>query len=964
MAATATPINARHAVGGLFDSSTTTPPAPPAVAEAEVCVQEQRQRRRRRQRGISPSDPPPVPSTPSPPPSSSASSSGTARYPAGSAANSPSSTPQHQHHHHSSSSPNNNGRSPLLQSSAETSVKSYGTASDASDDAGTHSGQSAIVAQRSITSTADGDSPRPPNHDTPLSGTCAPTPTDASIRVNDVLAGARHADHAHYAAQGAPTGVPASTNNYVERGVALHDEDVQNTQHRQPPQQAQPPPFYDPHRHRLSTTAMSHRGGKQGGGGSGTSPTAPAPPPAAAAGGQGTASGADAHRGDHAAAPMSSPSLHRSGYDEGGAATGGAVPVLPLGVPGALPSFSELILRRVRTTSLLQFLWVVLLMLMLLVGNACQVIFLNFWIHQFPKKADKPTCRSTTGSSQSGSGGNSDGPERAEALESSYTTFIISATIFSSFFVILLTAYWFWRRTNLKFVREWAGWRLLLGIGAMDTLNSGMAIYAAAHTPEVLQALFVSLVPIYSAFFTKWLLKDPRSYGNVYVTISFALIMAGVGLASLFSYVATHQHSADSGASSSGAAGVQHKPAFLFNFLESDGGSAVARDRRLWCFIFFLSVPPTVLMNVWQTMYMIRYTESDELTSYLAEHEGEAENSILRTSVTSTGEIRTEVVEDGADVTHRERQAGDLHGQLAAAAAAGAAAPHGEAGDGAAASAGAPLLASDGNSPRSSGAGSDDVATSVEHRHRLHVPASALHLHGEDTTVKLVMLAADTTIQALMAFVLMPLDAMPWFGGSDSIQEVWQNLDDGVDCVLHCPRNLRYCLLYSMGFVLVYIAAAYLNRYSVTLCSMVSQLSGPITALVLIAFPSLNMTGDAAPWYVSVFAVVLLSFGTVIYVYWDEMTGEEKARGEMQLKWEMMEEQARRHQPVDDGGDSAPGGSGPAHYDSTQQQQHHRRSRTRRYRRRRQSSYVVIVDHDPDAPQAPVQAAAGVDRRI
>jgi hypothetical protein len=659
---------------------------------------------------------------------------------------------------------------------------------------------------------------------------------------------------------------------------------------------------------------------------------------------------------------------------------------------GPPPTFVEMILRRIRTTSLLQFLWVLMLVVMLMLGNACQVIFLNFWIHQFPTKNKAPGCPSSASSSPHNN--SNDDPDRAEALESSYTTFIISAALFSAFFLILSFLYWLWRRPSLKFMREGAGWRLLLGIGAMDTLNSAMAIYAAAHTPEVLQALFVSLVPIYSAFFTKWLLKDPRNYGNIYVVVSFALIMAGVALASLYSYAATHHdHAADddgsyglhaSGGSSRRSFVASHTPAFLFDFLASDTPAAAAsRDRQIWCLIFFFSVPPTVLLNVWQTMYMIRYTENDEMTAYLQAHEGEAEESTRRASITRSGAVRTEEWTSGnvSDVNGRQTEsAGRPHQQdineakgneykgsandaAASACAVGAMTNTSTA---TAAAAAATTADSASTSSRSSGGlgGSGEVETSTEHQYRLHVPASDLLLNGEDTTVKLVMLAADTTIQALMAFCLMPMDALPWFGGSDSIQKVWENLDQGVDCVLHCPRNLRYCVLYSMGFVLVYIAAAYLNRYSVTLCSMVSQLSGPITALVLIAFPSLNMTGDAAPWYVSVFAVLLLSCGTVIYVYWDEMTGEEKAMGEMHLKWTMMEEQAQRHRLVDDGGESGPRSSSASVHDAEGVEEdapHHRRSRTRRYRRRRQSSYVVVVDHDPDAPRSAHPADGSAD---
>lgn len=595
------------------------------------------------------------------------------------------------------------------------------------------------------------------------------------------------------------------------------------------------------------------------------------------------------------------------------------------------PTFVELVVRRVQSTSILQFLWVVFLMLMLVVGNAFQVIFLNFWIHQFPTKA-------SDSSTAAGGDSSSGGEERAEALPSSYTTFVISAVVFPAVFIILFIFYAIWRRPNLGFVREGAGWQLLIGIGTMDALNSALAIYAAAHTPEVLQALFLSLVPIYSAVFTKWLLKDPRDYANPYVAVSFALIAAGVGLASLFSYVTAHHHDPSSGSGNGGIGALGGTRAYLIELFSGGApASAAAVDKRIWCLIFFFSVPPTVLMNVWQTMYMIRYTTNDALTAYLSEHAGDAEERTTLEGASIDAEHG-----DGVDA---ESEAAGQHTRLLASTAGAATAPS------PATAAAAPQH----QSTRSSSVSSGATSASVRRQHLLHVRHTDLVLHGEDTSVKLVMLAADTAIQALLAFVLLPMDALPFFGGSDSISDAIKNLDEGMDCVLHCPRNLRYCLLYSTGFVLVYIAAAYLNRYSVTLCSMVSQLSGPITALLLIAFPKLNVSGDESAWYVSVFAILMLSCGTVIYVYWDEMTVEEKAVGEMQLKWSMMQQQARRHlesQPYaavpDDASDSH--GSVSARQSQSGSQHHYRHSRSRRYRRRHRSDFVVVVD--PDSPDA------------
>ncbi|KAK7199022.1 hypothetical protein NESM_000870400 [Novymonas esmeraldas] len=656
-------------------------------------------------------------------------------------------------------------------------------------------------------------------------------------------------------------------------------------------------PAYDPHRAAAAAAAAAAPGTGDAqepqampGGGNGTTPAA-----GALAGGMAAAAGAPRRLTPGMAALLGN-----------GPAPSFSTAASPSHT-GPPPTFMQLAVRRLQSTSPLQFLWVLMLMVMLLVGNAFQVIFLNFWIHEFPTKP-VPTHapRSSSSAAASTSGGGGGGEERAEALASSYTTFVISAALFPAFFIVLSIAYAVWRRPNLAFAREWSGWWMLLGIGALDTLNSAMAIYAAAHTPEVLQALFVSLVPIYSAVFTKWFLKDPRNYANPFIAVSFSLIAAGVGLASLFGYITTHRNNSDT-AGDGLVALLQHV------LVDGPPSSAAAVDRQIWCIIFFFSVPPTVLMNVWQTKYMIRYTSDPSLITYLEQRGDEDADEDDEAAAAASQHTR---LLGGHERAQQQQQ------------------PSGAAETGIAATAAA--------SPRSSGSSSAASDTSAA-RQCIRRPRDFL-LQGEDTSVKLVMLASDTAIQAFLAFALLPMDALPWFGGSDSIREAVQNLDEGIDCVLHCPKNMRYCLLYSMGFVLVYIASAYLNRYSVTLCSMVSQLSGPITALVLVAVPSLNMTGDASPWYVSVLAVLLLSCGTVTYVYWDEMTAEEKEAGEMELKWAMMREQARAIAAEETGSvDDSSASTSPS---QQQQQQQHRRSRSRRFRRRRQSDYVVVVDRD------------------
>eukprot|EP00796_Vickermania_ingenoplastis_P008564 gene8564-6005_t len=156
---------------------------------------------------------------------------------------------------------------------------------------------------------------------------------------------------------------------------------------------------------------------------------------------------------------------------------------------------------------------------------------------------------------------------------------------------------------------------------------------------------------------------------------------------------------------------------------------------------------------------------------------------------------------------------------------------------------------------------------------------------GDDTSVKVFMLSTDTFWQLVVTLMLLPADALPWFGYSTSVRSTWNNFMDGIACVFTKGDNTLWGFLYTLGFVFNYLGAAYLNHYSVALCSIVTQLSSPFTALMLVIIPSWNKhPEDSPPWFLSLVSIVLLSVAALIYVLWEEKTDEEKKEAEMQLK--------------------------------------------------------------------------------
>lgn len=411
-------------------------------------------------------------------------------------------------------------------------------------------------------------------------------------------------------------------------------------------------------------------------------------------------------------------------------------------VRAILRSFAD----KVRAMSALQLLWVSVLIFFVTAGNAMQTIGLNFWLRKFP---------STPGS---------------------FTVLTTSAFLFGAFFAVLLVGYIIVKRPCLKFFWHFNGIMLLLGVGLMDAVNSAMAIYAATDTPELLQPLFSSLMPLYACVFSKYILKDQRTYFNRWIVSSFLLMALSVVVASINEFT--------DGWSTPGVSGS---------------------NAKWWSLIFFLSIPPTSLMNVWQTKYMIDYTKKRE-------HE--------------------DLEQPGVEVAHVQRVTAG-----------------------------------------------DEVCEKPEHHHHHnsksnphHSGSSGIVHRGEDTIVKLVLLCADTNSQLLFIMMLLPADAIPWWGQSDTVPDAWSNFVSGLSCLFTCSENFLFCMVYSAGFVFTYVGSAYLNHYSPTLCGMIGQLSSPVTALLLVLIPSWNLNPGQTPWYLSVIAIVLLSVGTLIYGMWEEMT--------------------------------------------------------------------------------------------
>jgi hypothetical protein len=155
-----------------------------------------------------------------------------------------------------------------------------------------------------------------------------------------------------------------------------------------------------------------------------------------------------------------------------------------------------------------------------------------------------------------------------------------------------------------------------------------------------------------------------------------------------------------------------------------------------------------------------------------------------------------------------------------------------------------------------------------------------------DALRKLTILVGDSFFTMLLAVALLPIDALPWFGTSPDLLTSWQRFRSGVDWIFANKANNAWM---GAGYVAAelstYLSCAYLNEYSPTLSSFVVQLAGPITALLVIAFPTLQPSSGSASEDRSAAAVseqlggvVLVGVSCWLYYRWEvETAGEHKS---------------------------------------------------------------------------------------
>lgn len=142
----------------------------------------------------------------------------------------------------------------------------------------------------------------------------------------------------------------------------------------------------------------------------------------------------------------------------------------------------------------------------------------------------------------------------------------------------------------------------------------------------------------------------------------------------------------------------------------------------------------------------------------------------------------------------------------------------------------------------------------------------------DDLAAKTVLLLGGILFQTLVSFACLPVDAIPWFGTTSSVADSWRLFRESCVFIFASWYNVRYGVLHTFGLFMSFAGCAYLNERSPTLASVVLQLAGPVTGLVLIIAPEWDVYGEHGIVGHKLGGVILLAIGGLMYHVWDQAT--------------------------------------------------------------------------------------------
>ncbi len=133
------------------------------------------------------------------------------------------------------------------------------------------------------------------------------------------------------------------------------------------------------------------------------------------------------------------------------------------------------------------------------------------------------------------------------------------------------------------------------------------------------------------------------------------------------------------------------------------------------------------------------------------------------------------------------------------------------------------------------------------------------------------------SFQFLTMFLFFPLDAIPHFGTSNSIGQVFVSLKDSFLCNLgihlndDCPA-LAFLLgiLFIIGYLISYVGTLLLNEQSANFAMFAGTLATPISIIFMKTIPELAKYGaDQTPYWSVIPSSILIFIGVILWKHWE-----------------------------------------------------------------------------------------------
>ncbi|EPY26573.1 hypothetical protein STCU_06187 [Strigomonas culicis] len=490
-------------------------------------------------------------------------------------------------------------------------------------------------------------------------------------------------------------------------------------------------------------------------------------------------------------------------------------------------------LRELKASFVLLF--AILCVFVVIVGNVIILISINFWISVFPSE------ELLHNSSQ---------------IAIQVVAMIFIVTLFSIVMVAFTIAYgtaplWHILVDRNRRCGPLMRFFLLFASGATNGISSVLGVYGMTYTPEFLQAVLMCSIPFCAQAWTVVFIKEERkrNYLSLFFVASFLFFVAGVLLSSISSFLNT--------------------------------GENTVKVEWSWTLIYLLSC---IIFGLWCVVQRL-YLDGVVIVAEPRLRQAEREEAFIE------GELP-------ARLASHEREPIEVDDGVASASREGAAQQR-QSTEG---STGCPPKKAPAARYVAGHIASDDDDEHAADEELMEMLLEKEKRHFADTSVdanaaKVVLLVVGILFQLLISFIVFPADAIPWFGTSSSAVDAWHGFRNAVDFIFASWENVRYGLLYSLGYAMSFFGCTYLNEHSPTLASVVLQLAGPITSIIILIVPKWNVYQDFGFIGHKIGGVILLLVAAVAYHFWEQQSMRElMAAAEVKRQLSEMNSLAPREQ--------------------------------------------------------------------